>query len=175
MNGAVYAMAGGTPRHNRIAMRFGHALEAQLEACGGPCIPFNSDQRVRVEGTGLYSYPDLSIACPPVFDAARGEALTNPTVIVEVLSSSTEAFDRGARFAHYQRLSSLSDYILVSQREHRVDHSRCLESGQWLLTPLAGDEAVLELASIGCTVRLGDLYAGVDALPGDEAEARAAI
>jgi Uma2 family endonuclease len=170
VNGEVYAMAGAKPRHNALAMNLAIALGVSLKARGAPCWVLGSDQRVPVEATKLNTYPDVSVACPPAFHDTYRDALCNPTVLVEVLSSSTEAYDRGAKFSHYQRLESLTDYVLVSQAEHRVDHFHRVDSGQWLLTPLAGDDAVLELASIGCSIPLADLYAGAFELPGDDAD-----
>ena len=149
INGEAHATAGARPRHNRLAVRFSSAIERQIEARGGPCMTFNSDQRVRAEATGMNAYPDVSVACPPAFHETWREARVNPTVLVEVLSSSTEAYDRGAKFGHHQRLESLTDYVLVSQGDHRVDHFHRVGPGQWLLTALAGDDAVIDLASIG--------------------------
>ena len=110
-------------------------------------------------------------SCGPRFHAKHTDTLINPDVIVEVLSKSTEGYDRGAKFAHYQTIPSFVEYVLVSQRERRVEHFRRVEAGQWLLTVLVGDEAVLELPSLGCAVPLHEIYTQTDALPGDDSDA----
>jgi len=168
VHGEIFAMAGGKPRHNALAWNIGAAIRARLMAGKSPCVGFNSDQRVHVEATGLYTYPDVTISCGPRFHPEHTDTLLNPTVIVEVLSRSTEAYDRGAKFAHYQSSPGFAEYVLVSQNERRIEHYRRIESGQWLLTVLQGDEAVLELPVLGCSIPLGEIYAGTDALGGDE-------
>jgi Uma2 family endonuclease len=105
------------------------------------------------------------VACGPRFDAEYHEALVNPAVIVEVLSKSTEDY---AKFAHYRTIPSFVEYVLVSQRKGQVEHFRRLESGQWLLTVLEGDEALLELPALACAIPLREIYAETDDLPGDD-------
>jgi len=167
-DGEIFAMAGTKPRHNALAANVIAALAGRLRARGSPCIVFTSDQRVRSEATGIHTYPDVSVACGPRFDEKYRDTLINPAVIVEVLSTSTEGYDRGAKFAHYRTIQGFAEYVLVSQRGHRIEHFRRLESGQWLLTLFEGDEAVLDLPSLGCTIPLGDIYAQTDLLYGDD-------
>ena len=128
-----------------------------------------SDQRVHVAATGLYTYPDVKVTCDrPQLHEKDKDTLVNPRIIVEVLSKSTEAHDRGRKFAHYQSIPSFTEYVLVSQHERRVEHFHRLETGQWLLTACEGD-GVLSLPALGCELRLADVYADLELL--DEAEA----
>jgi Uma2 family endonuclease len=170
VNGEIYAMSGAKPRHNAIAVALASELRAALRVRKSPCRVFNSDQRIRSDATGMNTYADVSVACGPRFHAKYDDALVNPKVIVEVLSKSTADYDHGAKFAHYRTIPSLAEYVLVSQRRHEVEHFRRLESGQWLLTVLEGDEAVLDLPAIECSIPLREIYAEADDLPGDDAE-----
>ena len=117
VNGEIIAMAGGSPAHNTIAMNVGSELRALIKSKGRPCRVLSSDQRVNVNDTGLYTYPDVTVLCGPARTPPKSpSSLTNPLMLVEVLSDDTEAYDRGAKFAHYQRLPSLESYLLVSQK-----------------------------------------------------------
>jgi Uma2 family endonuclease len=168
VDGEIFAVAGAKPRHNALAANVMIALGGRLRAKGSPCVVFTSDQRLRSEATGIHTYPDVSVACGPLVHAKSRDTLINPTVIVEVLSNSTEGYDRGAKFAHHRTIQGFVEYVLVSQRGQRIEHFRRLESGQWLLTLLEGDEAVLELPSLGRTIPLGEIYAQTDLLYGDD-------
>ena len=115
-NGEVFAMAGASRAHNFVKENLIGELFARLK--GGPCRTLSSDQRVSVAATGLYAYPDIIILCgPAVSDPADDDTLTNPTVLIEVLSPSTERYDRGAKFRNYQKIPSLLEYVLVAQDE----------------------------------------------------------
>ena len=163
IHGEIVAMAGGSPKHNAIALNVGTAFKNRLR--GRKCLVFSSDQRINVEATGLYTYADASTTCDrPRFHPKYQDNLLNPKVIVEVLSDSTEAYDRGAKFAHYQRIASLAEYLLVSQDERRVDHFRRLENGQWILTVYEGDAAVIAFPALGCEVPLAELYEDTELL-----------
>src|SRR5688500_2445576 len=119
VNGEIFAMAGTTLAHNDITYSLLADVAPQLR--GGQCLAYGSDLRVRVEASNLYTYPDISIVCgPPDIDPTDPCAVTNPTVIIEVLSDSTESWDRGGKFAHYRLLPSLREYVLVSQSEPRI-------------------------------------------------------
>lgn len=168
VNGEIYAMAGAKPRHNALTMNISTALNGRLRARGSPCIVFNSDQRVYCEATNMFTYPDVSVACGPQFHAKHDGTLVNPRVLIEVLSRSTAEYDRSAKFEHYQTLPSFVEYVLVSQGRHQIEHRRRLESGQWLLTSLGGDDAVLELPSLECSIPLREIYAQTDQLPGEK-------
>lgn len=166
LRGAVYAMAGATAVHNLIASNVLRALGGALE--DRPCVALGSDQRIHVEATGLYTYPDVTVVCgPPRFHAADPLSITNPALLVEVLSATTEDYDRGAKFAHYRTIPSLGEVLLVAQDERRFDHYRRLDTGQWLLTELR--EGEVELQSLGVTLDLAAAYAKVELLAGQEA------
>lgn len=156
VNGHVYAMAGGTPDHGRLAMNVGGILRAAL--AGRPCAVFSSDVRVRIEATGRSTYPDLSVVCGHLARADDdADAITNPVVLVEVLSDSTEASDRGDKFAHYRRLPSLREYVLVSQRAERIELFRRGEVGGWVLSE-AGRGEVVRLESIDVVLSVDEAY-----------------
>jgi Uma2 family endonuclease len=159
-DGEIFAMSGVSREHNRIALDLASWLNAQFR--GGPCEAFMSDMRVRVARTGLYTYPDVVAVCgEPRFEDDEVDTLLNPTLIVEVLSPSTEAYDRGRKFDHYRRIESLREYVLVSQDSVRVERfSR--RGGDWLLTIFERRADLLGLESVGVEVPLGEVYARVD-------------
>ena len=162
INGHVVAMAGASTRHTLLAGNVIAALSLRLR--GKPCMALPSDQRVHVSGTGLYTYPDVTVLCaPPRYAPKDSMSLQNPTVLVEVLSESTEAYDRGAKFAHYRRLPSLQEYLLVWQAERHVEHYRRIEEMQWLLTERIGDGAIT-LPSLGVELPLAEIYDKVELL-----------
>lgn len=166
VNGYIYAMAGASRMHNLVAGNTFGELRQQLK--GRPCEAYTSDMRVKVEATGRVAYPDVVVMCgKPVFADAVKDTLLNPLVIVEVLSPSTEADDRGEKFAHYRRIESLQEYVLIAQDRIRVEHF--LRQGeQWLLTEVADLDSKLELPSLACTVPLRDIYDKVDFAPPPE-------
>lgn len=130
-NGEIFAMAGGSRKHNALASRVSAALE---NARRPTCVAFQSDQRIRVLATGKATYPDASMVCGVIEgDPADpgGATITNPALIVEVLSPSTEQDDRGNKWQHYQLIPSLQEYVLVSQSHRRVERYRRLGSGDW--------------------------------------------
>lgn len=164
VGGQVLAMAGASPRHNLIAMNIGAALARELGARG--CLVFGSDQRVKVDATGAYVYPDLSVVCAtPELTKDAPASLCNPALVVEVLSPSTEEHDRGVKLAHYRRLASVQEIALVSVNERRIELYRRLESGQWLITDVV--DAELELGSVAARLSVRDVYANTDVLPLD--------
>ena len=157
LDGVVYDMAGGTPDHSRLVLRVGSALLTQLR--GKPCGAYSPNLGIRVLATGLLTYPDASVVCGSLErDPENRNAVTNPRVIVEVLSDSTEAYDRGEKFAHYRRIPSLAEYILVSQKEPRIEVWRRNVAGKWELAEeaLAGQTA--HLASIECARSVAEVY-----------------
>jgi Uma2 family endonuclease len=156
IDGEITAMAGGTPDHGALAMAFGRLVQNALG--DRPCRVYSSDVRVRVRATGMAAYPDLSVVCGRLeTDPDDALAITNPVVIVEVLSDSTEARDRGVKAAHYRHLESLREYVLVSQRERRIEVHRRNEAGRWELFEYEGGQRV-ELVSLGCVVPLDEVY-----------------
>jgi Uma2 family endonuclease len=164
VDGIVYDMSGGSVAHAMIGHNLGGALYGLLK--GGPCRGFSADLRVHNVETGAYAYPDLTIVCGELrlLDEHR-DTLLNPTVVVEVLSPSTEAYDRSRKFAHYRRIPSLRDYILVSQEAPIIEVFSRREGDTWLYTPYEGLDASAEVPSIGCSVPLAEVYAGVSFEP----------
>lgn len=166
LDGCIYAMAGESPDHGRICMNLYGSLWPQLR--GTPCEAFAKDTKVRCGPTprlgqsmqGLFAYPDLVVVCGALqlHDQVQ-DVLVNPLVICEVLSPSTEAFDRGEKFHRYRRwLPTLTDYVLVAQDRPVIDQYHRTETGRWEVETLEGLDASLHLPSIGCTVALGDVY-----------------
>jgi Uma2 family endonuclease len=160
-NGHIYAMAGASPTHAQLTANITGLLHQQLR--GKTCRSFSSDLRVQISETGAYVYPDVTVACPPLqFSEDDPNALTNPVVVIEVLSPSTEAHDRGAKWAHYQRLESLCDYILVSQDQMRLEHYERQEDGSWRYSVAENGEAFVTLESIGCRLKVSEVYERVE-------------
>lgn len=155
IDGHVVAMAGGSIEHSRLAARMGFLLQLQLE--GRPCNVFNADARVRIEATNRATYPDVTVVCGPVAAAADDRhAITNPTVLVEVLSDATERDDRGSKFAHYRRLSSLREYVLVAQDRPCIEVFRRDAEGWTLREYGPGDQVALP--SLECAIEIDQLY-----------------
>jgi Uma2 family endonuclease len=156
VNGEIFAMAGGTPEHSRLAANVIGELGSALR--GRPCATFTSDLRVRVLATGLATYPDASVVCGRMeVDPEDKNTVTNPVVLVEVLSDSTEAYDRNDKLAHYRRIPSLRDYLLVSQHERRIEHYHRNDDGTWTLRDV-GEGGEVRLASIGCSLAVDAVY-----------------
>jgi Uma2 family endonuclease len=156
IRGQVYAMAGGTPEHGALAAaiirEFGIALR------GRPCRVYSSDLRVRILDTQMATYPDATVVCGRLETAPDDpNAAINPKLVVEVLSESTEAYDRGAKSAHYRRVASLQEYVLVAQDEPRIEVYRRSDDGGWLLHEARKGEQ-LELRSIGVMLDVSAVY-----------------
>jgi Uma2 family endonuclease len=160
-NGEMFAMAGASRPHNRVKENLAIEIGSRLK--GGVCQSFSSDQRVLVNRTGLYTYPDLLIVCGEVESTGDDEdTITNPRVIVEVLSPSTERYDRTTKFDHYQQIPSVQEYILVAQDAARCERFTRQADGTWGYTSFVGLEAVLALTSVPVQVPLADIFAGVE-------------
>ena len=158
--GKIVAMSGASFAHNFITGDIFGELRAQLQ--GGKCKAATSNMRVKVSKTGSYFYPDVVVFCgEPQAEDNRSDTLLNPTAIIEVLSPSTEAYDKGEKFARYQQLVSLQEYVLVSQDHVRVQHYLRRET-QWLQTEFRELNDVMPLNSIECTLCLRDIYSRVD-------------
>lgn len=158
--GEMFAMSGASKAHVRITGRIWRRLQEQLE--GRDCESFAADLRVRVEPGGLYTYPDLVAVCgEQVFLDKELDTLLNPTLICEILSPTTEAYDRGKKFEQYRSIPSLREYVLVDQESVKVESFLRQEDGSWLMRDwkAPGDEA--RLASIGCVLKPSDIYEGV--------------
>lgn len=160
-DGKIYAMTGGTEPHNLITGNALAALHVQLRQ--QPCRVYQRAMRVRVAATGLNTYPDGAVVCgrPEFVDGAR-DTLTNPVVIIELLSPSTERYDRGMKFQHYRTIETLQDYLLIAQDRPYIEHYRRQAGGEWLLREAAGLDAALTIESIACRLLLGDVYEKVD-------------
>jgi Uma2 family endonuclease len=154
--GEIFAMAGGSPRHNLISTNVIGELRAQLK--GRPCEVYPSDQRLKIPATGLYTYPDVSVVCgEPQFDDE--DLLLNPILLVEILSDSTEAFDRGKKFEHYRKIPSLREYLLIAQDRCKVDQYVKQEDGKWVLLSEVSDmQSIIKLPSLNCDLAVAEIY-----------------
>lgn len=155
--GEMFAMSGARRAHNLIAVNVASELRDQLRRRS--CEVYPSDMRVRVSATGLYTYPDVVVVCSkPEFADDAMDSLVNPTVLVEVLSPTTEAYDRGRKFEHYRKIESLCQYLLVASDRVSVELFTRQEGGQWLLSSAAEPEDEIGLESIECRLRVADIY-----------------
>jgi Uma2 family endonuclease len=160
-NGEMFAMAGASWQHNAISANLLIEIGGRLK--NGPCRVFASDLRVKVDRTGLYTYPDLLIVCGQLeFDPMDADTLVNPQVIFEILSKSTEAYVRGEKFRHYQRLPSLKEYVLVNQDKKLLQRHVQKSDGEWALRYFDDPSGEFALASIPIRVPMADIYRGVD-------------
>lgn len=160
LNGEVFAMAGASLNRNYITGNLADETRRQLH--GGPCRVLVADLRVKVEATGLYTYPDVVIFCEkPQLEDGQLDTLLNPNVIVEVLSDSTEKYDRGRKFGHYRQLASLKEYILVSQDRFLVERFVRQPDGSWLLTAFTDPNQPFQFGTIPVVISFDLLYANV--------------
>ncbi|QVL34706.1 Uma2 family endonuclease [Telmatocola sphagniphila] len=168
-NGEMFAMAGTSVRHAIIKDNLCMGLNLALR--GGPCRAVTSDVRVRVTSTGIYTYPDVLVLRQPAqYLDNELDTLLNPKVIFEVLSESTEKYDRGKKFDHYRSLDSLQEYILVSQHETLCERFVRQVDGSWNITFYKGEQEALELESLKVKIPLKEIYVGVDFTQQDEAQ-----
>jgi Uma2 family endonuclease len=159
--GEIFAMAGACRWHNLIVTNV--LRELSLELKGRPCTTYPSDMRVKVSPTGLYTYPDATVVCGEAqFEDTQQDTLLNPTLIVEVLSESTEAYDRGGKFAHYRKLASLMEYILIAQTKPHIEHYMRQPDNRWLLEEAESLRDAVHLPSIDCRLALAEVYDKVD-------------
>lgn len=159
IGGRAYATAGASRRHNVISGNILAALKGQLRS--QPCEAYMADMRVRIAAAGTYTYPDIAAVCgEPRFEDELADTLVNPSLIVEVLSDSTEAYDRGEKFAQYRSLDSLREYVLVAQNKARVEHYQ-REGERWVLTEIHAEDGRVRLTSVNCELAIADVYAGV--------------
>lgn len=157
LNGEIYAMAGGTPEHAALAVAVSTALLTQLR--GGPCRVFSSDLRIRVLATGLATYPDVTVVCgASERDPESPTTIVNPTVVVEVLSDSTESFDRGDKLDHYRRIPSLSAIVLVSHGAPELELWERDRSGAWRRRVFGAGQTA-ELEAVPARLVVDELYA----------------
>jgi Uma2 family endonuclease len=158
--GEIVAMAGASREHNLIVTDTVISLGVQLRQ--RPCELYATDMRLKIAVAGKYTYPDIIIVCgEPQFADGYVDSLLNPTVIIEVLSPSTEAYDRGAQFEQFRMIESLREYSLIAQDRFHVDHFVRQEDGRWVSSAADGLTATITLASIGCELPLAEAYAKV--------------
>ena len=157
--GEVFSQAGETRKHSLIGSNTLGEIRAALRS--GGCEANGSDMRVHIEATGYFAYPDVSVVCPPL-EGETDDVINNPVLVVEVLSKSTEDFDRGTKFGHYRQIPSLIDYLVISQDKPRVEHHWRTEEGLWVLRDVEGLDETLHLVSLDCELTLGEVYAKVN-------------
>lgn len=158
--GEMFAMAGASREHIVITGNTFFRLRSQLDA--GPCEVYSTDMRVRITPTGLYTYPDVVVACGgPQFADNEQDVLLNPTVLVEVLSHSTASYDRGDKRVHYLQLDSLRELLLVEQEFPAVEHHIRQPNGDWIERQIEDPQARIELPSIGCVLTFAEIYARI--------------
>jgi Uma2 family endonuclease len=156
-DGELVAMVGASYAHNTIVGNVFASLRARLR--DSSCRVNFSDLRVQIPGERFYTYPDLTVVCgPPRFSDDRQDTLLNPQVIIEVLSPSTELYDRGAKFQRYRSIVSLREYLLIAQDSARIEHFARQGETLWTLTDLVGLEVTLSLASLDCAIPLAEIY-----------------
>jgi len=155
-DGQIYAMTGASRAHNLITINIGRELSQQLKK--RPCEAYINDMRVKAANSRSYHYPDVAVVCGQAeFEDAQVDTLLNPTLLIEVLSPSTEAYDRGGKFAHYRKIESLSEYLLVMQDQPSIE--RYMRQGEvWMLSEAIGLDAVVVLESIDCMLSLSEVY-----------------
>lgn len=159
-NGEMFAMAGASHHHSLVKDNIAGETRPQLK--NGPCRAVTSDQRVKIDATGLYTYPDVVIICGEAqFDDDVLDTLLNPHALVEVLSDSTEKYDRGTKFRHYRQIPSLQEYVLVAQDEPSVERYVRQPDGSWLMTAFTGLESTFAFASVPVRIPLAEIYAHV--------------
>lgn len=157
IDGEIVAMGGASEPHNLIVTNIVGELSVQLR--GRPCRVYSSDMRVDVRETGLYAYPDVVALCgEPILSDDAQDNLRNPAVIIEVLSNSTEAYDRGKKFMKYRRIESLMEYVLIAQDKTHVEHYVRQINGGWLLSESTTLDDEIHLSSIDCRIKLSTIY-----------------
>ena len=163
VDGQITPMMGGNRLHNIINVNIASELSNQLK--GRPCETYANDMRVKAVEAKGYHYPDIVVVCgKPEFEDGHLDTLLNPTVLVEILSSSTEAYDRGGKFAAYRNIQSLHEYLLVSQEEAYIE--RYVRQGEaWVLTETAGLDGSVNVDAIGCVLAMNEVYYGVFNIP----------
>lgn len=167
-DGEVFAMAGGSLSHNRVAGNLFYGLRSKLE--GRPCEVLPADMRIKVPKAFPYRYPDLSIVCgEPIIEELSGQQmLVNPLALIEILSPTTEAYDQGRKFLAYQSIAGFREYLLISQDQPHITQYVRQPSGKWLRSEIEGIESVLALESVNCALPLREIYRLVEFKPQNE-------
>ncbi len=157
LNGEIFAMTGASRKHNLVTTNISSSLHRQLK--GRPCEVYAVDMRVKVRATGLYTYPDVAVVCgDPQFEDEQVDTLVNPTVLIEVLSDSTERYDRIAKSSYYRTIDSLAEHLLVAQNEIRLEQYVRQPNGEWLLCEYVTLDSAAQVTSIDCSLLLSDVY-----------------
>jgi Uma2 family endonuclease len=160
-NGEIFAMSGASQAHVLIVTNVVSELRGQLRA--RDCRVYSTDLRVKVSASGLYTYPDVVVVCgAPRFEDEQGDTLLNPSVIVEVLSKSTQDYDRGAKFEQYRTVESFKEYVLIAQDKVHVEHFVRQPDARWMLAETNRRDDRIELESIGAHLALTDVYEKVE-------------
>ena len=163
LRGQIYAMSGASVEHNTISMNLSSEIHAQLK--GRPCRAFVSDMKVQIDTADAYFYPDISGLCGELeFHDDKRDTYRNPQLVIEILSDSTESYDRGKKFLHYQMLPSLKEFVIVSQKTAVVEVYR-KDGDRWIYQLSRGSGAVLRLESVGCEVPFEEIYRNVEFPP----------
>lgn len=165
-NGEIFAMGGASPRHVLIVTNLVVSLGSQLAS--GPCTVYSADLRVKVDPTGLYTYPDVVVLCEePRLSGAQKDTLVNPALIIEVLSESTKDYDRGDKFEQYRTIDSFVEYLLVAQDRPHVEHYMRQPDGSWLLQETNNLEDTIQLKSVPCSLRMAVIYSRIEFQPNE--------
>ena len=162
-DGEIFEMPGGSPRHSKLATNF--TTQASIATEGGICKVYNSDLKCKIEATGLYTYPDASIYCEPMRidpDDAAGHTATNPTVLVEVLTGSTEEYDRGTKVRHYRQIPSLTDLLLIAQARPQIEHYIRRDSDRWEIVDVKDLGSVVRLTGPDIELSVAAIYRGIE-------------
>lgn len=160
-NGEIFAMSGAKRAHNLISVNLAAELRTGLK--GRDCETYASDMRIWVGIAALYTYPDMVVVCGELqFLDTTQDTLVNPTVLIEILSESTEAYDRGRKFEYYRKIDSLKEYILIAQTHPYIEKYVKHGDGFWLLSEIAGIDSFLKIESIDCTIPLAEIYDKID-------------
>ena len=160
-DGQMFAMSGATREHRKIVLNV--ATELNNQFVDRPCEVYPLDMRTKVSPTGLYTYPDIAAVCgEPEFEDANFDTLLNPQLIIEILSDSTESYDRGKKFAHYRTIETLREYVLVSQTECRIERFTRQDDGNWLYAENSDPNGSVELTSVACRLSPSRVYHKID-------------
>lgn len=159
--GDIYAMAGASEQHNLISMNIAGILRTHLRGSG--CRAYPSDMRLKIANTGLYTYPDFAVVCgqSQFIDTEKRDTILNPILLIEILSASTERYDRGAKFSHYRTIQTLQEYVLIAQDSYHIECFSRQTDDTWLLSEAAGRRSSIELASIKLLLALEEVYEDV--------------
>jgi Uma2 family endonuclease len=162
-NGEIFAMSGASRVHNLITINLGREISRQIK--NRRCEVYAGDMRVKVSASGLYTYPDIVGVCgAPQFEDDCLDTLLNPAMIIEVLSPSTESYDRGDKFAHYRRIASVQEYVMISQERFRVEYY-IRHNDIWMFSEFSRSDDELVLTSLDCRIPLQEIYDKTDVEP----------